>query len=281
MFWTPDAFLSSLIEEDLHLVDLTSLALGLERKKGAVSAVPKKNLVAAGVEAACRLFELCGCQAEALVQSGKAASQGEPLLKASGPADRLHAAYKVAQNVMEYSSGIAGRCRQMLEKAREASQDIEILVTRKHMPGAKKLSLAAALAGGASIHRTGLSDSILVFDQHREFIGGPEGLISLVPKMRKAFPERKLAAEANGLEEALAFAKAAIDVIQLERFSSETMAEAVREIKAISATAIVLAAGGLSAENAFAAAASGVDGLVTSWPYFGPPADISMVFRAG
>ena len=215
MFWMPDAYLSGLIEEDLHLVDLTSLALGLEGCQGKLIASPKKTIVAAGTEAAGRLFRLAGCEAEVLIASGQRAEAGAPLLKASGPADRLHAVYKTAQNVMEYSSSIAGRCRLMAERAREASPFVEILVTRKHMPGAKRLSLAAALAGGASIHRTGLSDSILVFDQHREFIGGVEGLVGLLPKMRLRFPEKMLAAEVASMEEALVLAKAGVDILQL------------------------------------------------------------------
>jgi molybdenum transport protein len=278
MFWLPDAYLSGLIEEDLHLVDLTSLALRLDECQGELSAAPKKTIVAAGVEAACRLFALAGCQAEILVQSGSAANAGEPLLKASGPADRLHAVYKTAQNVMEYSSGIAGRCREMVLRAREASPFVEILVTRKHMPGAKRLSLAAALAGGASIHRTGLSDSILVFDQHREFIGGVEGLASLLPKMRLGFPEKKLAAEVASVEEAVALAKAGIDVLQLERFNLEELKEAVAKVKSAKPETRLLAAGGVSSSNAKDAAATGIDGLVTSWPYFGPPEDVKMTF---
>ena len=250
MFWMSDAFLTGLIEEDLHLVDLTSLALGLEGCRGEVVASPKKALAAAaGTEAAARIFRLAGCEAEVLVESGFPASAGEPLLKASGQADRLHAVYKTAQNVMECSSGIACRCRLMAQKAKGASPGIEILVTRKHMPGAKRLSLAAALAGGASIHRTGLSDSILVFDQHREFIGGIEGLAKAIPDMRRRFPEKKLAAEVATGNEALILAKAGIDILQLERFSPADMAETVKAAKAARPETAIIAAGGVSADN--------------------------------
>ena len=50
--------------------------------------------------------------------------------------------------------------------------------------------------------------------------------------------------------------------------------------KAVNAAVQVLAAGGVTGENAAAVAATGVDVLVTTWAYFGKPADIKMVVSA-
>ena len=50
--------------------------------------------------------------------------------------------------------------------------------------------------------------------------------------------------------------------------------------KAVNAAVQVLAAGGVTGENAEAVAATGVDVLVTTWAYFGKPADIKMVVSA-
>jgi molybdenum transport protein len=273
-----DAFLSSLIEEDLPLVDLTSRALGLERERGRVEAALKAAGVVAGVEAAARIFTLAGCRAEVTLSSGEELRSGRVFLTATGLADRLHAVYKTAQNVMEWSSGIAGRCRLMAQRAKSASPGVEILVTRKHAPGLKRLSLAAALVGGASIHRTGLSDSILVFDQHRALIGGMDGFVERLPEMRRANPERKLAAEVGSAAEAAILAAAGVDVIQLERLPPSELRLAVQAVKGLNPAIVVLAAGGLDADNAEEVAATGVDGLVTSWPYFGRPADVKMTF---
>ena len=53
-----------------------------------------------------------------------------------------------------------------------------------------------------------------------------------------------------------------------------------RQVKAVNAAVQVLAAGGVTGENAEAVAATGVDVLVTTWAYFGKPADIKMVVSA-
>lgn len=280
MFYIPDSQIDRLIEEDLHIVDMTTLAMGIEEKRGRVDCFPKRSCVVAGVEEAARLFERVGAQAEIKAVSGSRLEGGTPCLVVRGSAGQLHAVYKMAQNVMEYCSGIATRCAAMVASARAVAPEIEIAVTRKHFPGAKRLSLKAALAGGASIHRLGLSDSILVFDQHRVFVGGVEGFARNIETMSRAYPEKKILVEANTPEEALLYAKAGADVVQCERFSYDELAETVKKIKTLNPTAYVSAAGGVNAENAAGFAATGVDILVTSWVYFGKPEDVKMKFSA-
>ena len=128
--------------------------------------------------------------------------------------------------------------------------------------------------------RLGLSDSLLVFDQHRVFTGGLDGFAARVSEYRKAIPEQKLGAEVATPEEALLLARAGIDSIQCERFTCADLEETVRGVKAVNAAVQVLAAGGVTGENAEAVAATGVDVLVTTWAYFGKPADIKMVVSA-
>ena len=41
----------------------------------------------------------------------------------------------------------------------------------------------------------------------------------------------------------------------------------------------ILAAGGINGDNATEYAATGVDILVTTWPYFGKPTDIKVIIR--
>ena len=248
MFYISDGYIDGLIGEDLQLMDLTTMSMGIEEAPGLVECFPKRECVLAGVEEAARIF---------------------------GTAGRLHACYKLAQNVMEYSSGIATRTAEMSAAARAVNPAVHVAVTRKHFPGAKALSLKAALAGGASLHRLGLSDSILAFDQHRIFA---DDFIALIPKMAAAFPEKKIEAEAESPEEAMGYLRAGIDMVQCERFAPAELAAFVKEAKAEFPRAVIAAAGGINAANAAEYAATGVDVLVTSWVYFGKPEDIKMKF---
>ena len=79
-----------------------------------------------------------------------------------------------------------------------AGSKAKVAVTRKHFPGTKTISLNAALLGGAIVHRAGLSESILVFDQHRVFCKDPVAAISVAKKHE---PEKKIAVEVDNEEE--------------------------------------------------------------------------------
>ncbi|MDR0648021.1 MAG: ModD protein [Synergistaceae bacterium] len=277
MFYVPDSYLENLLEEDLHMMDATTDALGIEDLPGAVECIAKRECVAAGIEEASRVFEIAGVKTVVKSRDGERVHEGAALLEAYGTAGRLHAAYKVAQCILEYASGIATRTAVLVERARSAFSDIEVCVTRKHFPGTKRISLKAAIAGGARVHRLGLSDSILVFDQHREFLGS-RGLIPMISNMKKIYPEKKIAVEADTPEEALSYAKAGVDIVQCERFSPEDLQIVARDAKKIARGITISAAGGINADNAEIFAATGADILVTSWPYFGKPEDIKMKF---
>ena len=263
MFYISDGYIDGLIGEDLQLMDLTTMSMGIEETPGLVECFPKRECVLAGVEEAARIFERCGARAEVLKPSGTRAEARGICLRARGTAGRLHACYKLAQNVMEYSSGIATRTAEMSAAARAVNPAVHVAVTRKHFPG------------GASLHRLGLSESILAFDQHRIFA---DDFIALIPKMAAAFPEKKIEAEAESPEEAMGYLRAGIDMVQCERFAPAELAAFVKEAKAEFPRAVIAAAGGINAANAAEYAATGVDVLVTSWVYFGKPEDIKMKF---
>src|SRR5699024_359752 len=79
---------------------------------------------------------------------------------------------KVIQNIFEYASGVATRTQQLVSAAKQVNPAINVLTTRKVFPGTKALSIKAILAGGAFPHRLGLSETVLLFKQHIDFIGG-------------------------------------------------------------------------------------------------------------
>ncbi|MCB5272336.1 MAG: ModD protein [Candidatus Cloacimonetes bacterium] len=280
MLYIPDSYIESLINEDLQLMDLTTLALGIENSPGRLTCFPKRACVLAGVDEAVRIFTKLGAKTEASVPEGKFVKAGQVFLTAVGTAGMLHAGWKIAQNVIEYSSGIATRTAEMVKNAQAVKPDIRVAVTRKHFPGTKVLSLKAALAGGAFIHRVGLSDSVLVFEQHRVFTGTKENFIALIPTMARKLPEKKTVVEADSLQDALAFARAGIDVVQCERFDLKELADFVSIAKKISPSLKISAAGGINASNAAEYAATGIDILVTSWVYFGKPEDVKMRITA-
>lgn len=179
---------------------------------------------------------------------------------------------------METASGVATCTRAMVDAAREANPEVRVATTRKTPPGLRKLMLKAVLAGGGGVHRAGLSETLLVFAQHRAFLP-VEPLAHSLARLRRASPEKKIMIEAESLDEAMAYAEAGADVIQLEKLPLDALREAVLILRARFPRLILSATGGITVHNAAEHAACGVDLLVTSHPYHASPVDIRASMR--
>jgi molybdenum transport protein len=279
-FAIADDRLLAMLREDVPYGDPTTLGLGIADRPGAAAFLTRTTITACCVEEAERIMLLAGCTAvRRTAASGAQVEAGARLMVAEGSAAALHRGLKVAQTLMEVASGIATRARRILCAARSGRPGIAVACTRKHLPGAKDVMLKAMLAGGCVPHRLGLSDSILVFAQHRAFLGRmPPHL--WVDALRAAQPERKVAVEAESVDEAVWFAGAGVDTVQLDKLAPEQVAEVVRGVAGLPRRPLIAVAGGVTEANATAYAQAGADLLVTSAAYAAPPADISVEVTA-
>ncbi|MBR0652763.1 ModD protein [Roseomonas terrae] len=276
----PDERLLAMLREDVPYGDLTTRGLAIVERRGEAVFRTRTTITACCVEEAERLMLLAGCTGTRRVAAtGAQVEAGGDLLVAEGDAGALHHGMKVAQTLMEVTSGIASRARRILAAARKGRPNIAVACTRKHLPGAKDVMLRAIMAGGCIPHRLGLSDSVLVFAQHRAFLGRmPPHL--WVEQLRNAQPERKITVEAESVDEAMWFAAAGIDAVQLDKLSPEQVAEAVRAMATLPRRPLVIVAGGVTEDNAADYASAGAALLVTSAAYGAPPADISVTITA-
>ena len=156
---------------------------------------------------------------------------------------------------------------------------VAVACTRKHVPGTKALSAKAVRAGGGIMHRLGLSESLLVFAEHRLFLDEPPA--QTVKRLRQSQPEKKIVVEVANLAQAAVWAKAGADVLQLEKFTPEALAAcrlAMDDQPARQSRPLLAAAGGIRADNAAAYVAAGADFLVTSAPYTAAPRDVQVDF---
>ena len=275
----PDTEIDRWLLEDVPFGDLTTHALGIGERLGCMKFQARETLVAAASEEAVRLLVRVGCTVGEVCPSGAKVEAGAQLLVADGSAAALLAGWKVAQTLMEYASGIATVAADIVQAARAVNPTIVVACTRKTFPGAKAISLKAIMAAGAAPHRIGLSETVLVFPEHRVFLAG-SSLASALARLKMACPERKIVVEVNHSEEALVAAQAGADVVQLEKFPPDIVATLVARMAEVAPHAKVAAAGGVNLANAADYARAGAHILVTSAPYFAPPADIKVIISA-
>lgn len=272
-----DLHLQAMLAEDAPFGDLTTRALGIEAVHGQMRMHARGAMRLCGSEEAARLVELAGGRILRRLDSGVDAGPGDEILQAVGPAGALHLAWKTAQALIEHLSGVASCAAEIVHELRAAGFALPLACTRKNLPGSRLIMAKAVLSGGAVAHRLGLSETLLVFPEHRVFLA-EAGLAERLAAIRRQYPEKKLVAEVGSIEEALRLAECGAEILQLERFTPEALSEC-RQVLAAQGLRVLLApAGGVTRENALAYARAGADFLVSSAPYFAAPRDVKVSF---
>ena len=272
----PPSFLDRLLAEDVPNGDLTTLALGIGGMPGVMEFRARCDMVVAGIEIAADMIRRVGADASTLVPSGSKAKAGTLLLTAKGPAAALHQSWKAAQTLTEILSGIATATRALVDAVEAVDANVRVACTRKTVPAARQLSMIAIRAGGAVPHRLGLSETILVFAEHRVFLPGVS-LKEMAARLRREAPEKKLAIEVTSVAEARDAIEAGFDIIQLEKMTPADVASVNR---GPSAGVLLAAAGGVTPGNAGEYVRAGAGLIVSSWPYTAKPADVAVTIKA-
>jgi len=279
MLTIPDDELRRWLAEDVPHGDLTTHALGIGSHHGRIRFEARQAMVAACSEEAGRIMALAGADMIECVPSGTALQTGGLLLAAQGQAATLHAGWKVAQTLLETAGGIAAAAQAIVEAVRQINSEVVVACTRKSLPGTRALSIKAILSGGAVPHRLGLSETILVFAQHRTFTGGAS-FPAIIDGLRRRVPEKKIVVEADTLAEAVAIADAGADIVQFDKASPAEIAALRRHCATRTPRPLVAAAGGIHAANAADYARAGADVIVTSSPYTARPLDVKVTMEA-
>lgn len=269
-----DDELARLLGDDVPNGDFTTETSCIGRKAARLEFRARQDMVVCAIEEAARLFTLSGASVSLHVHSGQRTGKDDLLLEAQGSAQMLHRAWKTAQVLIEWASGIGTATMAIVN----AAAPVAVACTRKNVPGTKALSVKAVRAGGAIMHRLGLSESLLLFAEHRLYLD--ETPASTAARFKRAEPEKKLVVEVASIEKALVWANAGAEVLQLEKFTPEAVAGCRSALQSAGLGTLLAAAGGIHADNAVAYVRAGADLLVTSAPYTAPPKDVQVTFAS-
>ncbi len=273
-----DARIDAFIAEDVPYLDLTSTVLGIGAEPGEMRYFTREDCILAGVAVVRKIMARLGCEVVNAAEDGTRLAAGDEFMTVRGSAADLHAAWKVCLNMFDHLSAVATKTRGMVDAVHAVNPRCEVLTTRKSMPGVKDLLTEAVMIGGAFPHRLGLSETVLVFDNHLEFYGGFEKFVANLPEIMSHCVEKKVFVEA-GEAEALVLARTCVDGIQFDKIPAPRMAELVQEIRAINPHVTLVAAGGVNPQNAGEYAATGIDGIVTTACFSAKPLDMSVRMR--
>src|SRR5207237_2354607 len=101
-------------------------------------------------------------------RDGDRCAPGDEIAVVSGRARALLVGERTALNLLQRMSGIATQARRFVDAA---GGRITVLDTRKTTPGLRLLEKYAVRAGGATNHRVGLYDAVLIKENHIRLAG--------------------------------------------------------------------------------------------------------------
>ena len=250
-------------------VDVTTGALGAPDRRVAAELRARDACVVAGVAALPAVLDAFGggVDVDAPIGDGRRAEAGATIARLVGEARVVLGAERTILNLLGRLSGVASRARAFVDRLRADAPDSRavLLDTRKTTPGLRALEKYAVRCGGASLHRIGLHDAVLLKDNHLAGIA-PSELAAFVEgvatRARASRPLRFVEVEVDALEQldaVLEVPRGLVDIVLLDNMGPPELAEAVARRDRAGSSILLEASGGVTAETLGAIARAGVD----------------------
>lgn len=248
------------IKEDIPEGDYSSIACIDENATSTAKLIAKQEGILCGVDVFCMVFDIMNTKndikIDRFIEDGQTIHKGDLILKISGNARNILSSERTALNYIQLLSGIATTTSKYVRLLGDVHT--KLLDTRKTTPGLRILEKYAVKVGGAYNHRMGLSDMIMLKDNHIDFAGG---ITNAIEKTNKYLSDNNLdlkieieVRDFKELDEVLKVGK--VNRIMLDNFSATDLKKAVEIIGGKYETE---ASGGINYDNIASYAQSGVD----------------------
>jgi nicotinate-nucleotide pyrophosphorylase (carboxylating) len=188
------------------------------------------------------------------VADGETVAADQVLFEIAGPARAVLSGERTSLNFLQLLSGVATVARTFADAV--AGTHCQVLDTRKTLPGLRSAQKYAVLCGGASNHRMGLYDRVLIKENHIAAAGSITGAIATA---RRLNPGITVEVEVESLPELAAALAASPDIVMLDEFTHADMRAAVAMRNQRARAVKLEASGSVSLELVRGVAATGVD----------------------
>jgi nicotinate-nucleotide pyrophosphorylase (carboxylating) len=257
------------LAEDVGAGDITTEATVDPLQQGLGVFLAKADCIVAGLDVAFEAFRQLepGVRIATRRSDGDRCGAGDVIAEVAGLTRTLLVGERTALNFLQRLSGVATLARRFVEAS---GGRITVLDTRKTTPTLRALEKYAVRVGGATNHRVGLYDAILIKDNHIRLAGG---VGNAVDRARAARPGLPIEIEAQTLQEVDAALGAGADTVLVDNMSVADIREAVARAHG---RAKVEISGGVTLDRMPELAATGADFVsVGALTHSAPAVDIS------
>ena len=263
------------LTEDIGSGDVTTEAVVQDQArqaKGVGKIIAQADIVVAGLPIVTEVFARmeAGSKTKLLVQEGAKISADTVVAEINASLGTLLKGERTALNFLQRLSGIATMTRRFVDCVKGTG--VQVMDTRKTLPGYRDLEKYAVKMGGGHNHRQGLYDAFLIKDNHIAVAGS---ITKAVAQVRSRNPKKlPIEVEASSLAEVEEALAAKVDIILLDNMSVAMMKQAVALIGHQAKTE---ASGGVTEKNILAIAQTGVNRIsIGALTHSATAADFSM-----
>jgi len=268
-----DELIARALAEDLGAGDLTTLATVPPGARARARITQKQPGIVFGLDVAQRAFAALdpAVRCERLAPEGVWREDGA-VLDLEGDAAALLGAERTALNLLQRLSGVATLAARYVRAV--AGTGATILDTRKTTPGLRDLEKAAVAAGGATNHRAGLYDAILIKENHAALAGG---VGAAVRAAQAAYPDVAPSVECRDVGEVDEALSAGAPRLLLDNMTPAQLRDVVTRV---GGRAKLEASGGVSLQTVGEIARTGVDFIsVGALTHSAPALDLSLLLE--
>lgn len=240
------------LAEDVASGDINA-ALIAEQSEAHARVITRETAVICGVDWVNEVFHQLDPDVtlEWHVRDGDRVAANDTLVEINGKARSLLTGERAALNFLQLLSATATRAAHFV--AMLEGTGVNLLDTRKTLPGLRLAQKYAVTCGGGQSHRMGLYDAFLIKENHILACGG---IGAAVKAARDLAPGKAVEVETENLSELAEALEAGADVIMLDNFSLEDTRTAVATT---AGRARLEASGNVNADTLRGIAETGVD----------------------
>lgn len=216
------------LREDIGMGDLTSKSIFDTDHYSKGTFVSKAEGVLSGLNVLQLAYNFLGENVSIylLKKDGDSVGVKERIAEVEGPTQVLLSAERVILNLMQHLSGIATSTAEVIRLLDDPT--IEIVDTRKTLPGLRALQKYAVTCGDGKNHRFRLDDGVMIKDNHIKAAGSITKAVELVRSNIGHMV--KIEVETESKEQVLEAVEAKADVIMLDNRTPEEVKELVKLI---------------------------------------------------
>ena len=244
------------LEEDIGSGDLTAQLIN-EATQSTASIISRQSAIFCGRPWATEVFAQLdpSVTIDWQVNDGDEINADQVLCLISGPSRSILSGERCALNFLQTLSATATLANQYV--AAVSGTGVTILDTRKTIPGLRLAQKYAVTCGGASNHRLGLYDGVLIKENHIEASGSLENAIK---KISSVSPNVLIELEVETLDQLQSAIDHGVKRVLLDNMNPNQLRQAVAMVSRKADKKVALeASGGITLNNVREIAETGVD----------------------